>query len=154
MPIHFQRLTESDLPMLAEWLQRPHIAAWCGACCSVEEVRANYLPELASPSAVVPYLAYLDSLPIGYIQSLSRDQFLADEHCLGQGLGTQMVREFVQFLFRDPAVTRIQADPAPTNARAIRCYEKEGFRALGLITTPDGPALLMALDRPGLNLPE
>jgi RimJ/RimL family protein N-acetyltransferase len=89
--------------MLGEWLQRPHIAGWWGACRSV---------------------------------------------CLGQGLGTAMVGEFVQFLWRDPAVTRIQADPAPTNARAIRCYEKAGFHSLGLITTPDGPALLMLLDRP------
>jgi RimJ/RimL family protein N-acetyltransferase len=80
--------------MLGEWLQRPHIAAWWGACRSV---------------------------------------------CLGRGLGTAMVGEFVQFLWRDPAVTRIQADPAPTNARAIRCYEKAGFHSLGLITTPDGP---------------
>ena len=76
------------------------------------------------------------------------DQFLADADRLGQGLGTQMVSEFVQFLFRDRCVTRIQADPSPANARAIRCNQKEGFRSLGLMTTPDGPAMLMVIHRP------
>jgi hypothetical protein len=56
-----------------------------------------------------------------------------------------VVREFVQFLFDDPAVTRIQADPAPANLRAIRCYENAGFRRVGVITTPDGAAMLMVM---------
>ena len=38
-------------------------------------------------------------------------------------------------------------DPAPTNLRAIRCYEKAGFRRLRTIVTPDGPAEYMVRDR-------
>ena len=34
-------------------------------------------------------------------------------------------------------------DPAPSNGRAIRAYEKAGFRHVAVIVTPDGPALLM-----------
>jgi RimJ/RimL family protein N-acetyltransferase len=59
-----------------------------------------------------------------------------------------MVRDFAGRLFADPAVTRIQTDPHVTNARAIRCYEKAGFRRVGEIATPDGRELLMYLDRP------
>jgi len=59
-----------------------------------------------------------------------------------------MASQFVKFLFEDPTVTRIQADPSPTNARAIRCYEKAGFRRVGPITTPDGGAVLMIIERP------
>ncbi len=163
----FHKLTEADLPTLAEWMKRPHIAKSWDACVSLEEVRAKYLPESRNESAAMPYLAYVNGVPIGYIQSYvltatddgwwleqhdpgvrGIDQFLADEQLLGRGLGTQMVAEFVRFLFLDPAVTRVQADPAPMNTRAIRCYEKAGFRRVGIITTPDGSAMLMVIDRP------
>jgi RimJ/RimL family protein N-acetyltransferase len=58
-----------------------------------------------------------------------------------------MVIQFVEFLFRDSAVTKIQTDPAPPNLRAIRCYEKVGFRKVDIVDTPDGSALLMVIER-------
>jgi aminoglycoside 6'-N-acetyltransferase-1b len=165
--LRFERLTEADLPMLAEWLNRPHVADWWADCKTLAEVREQYLPNVADHSTASPYIAYLESIPIGYIQSYVAidtghdwwpdehdpgvrgiDQFLADVDRLGRGLGTTMVREFIQFLFEDPAVTRIQADPAAANLRAIRCYEKAGFRRVGVISTPDGAAMLMVLERP------
>jgi RimJ/RimL family protein N-acetyltransferase len=104
--------------------------------------------------------------PIGYIQSYIAmgsgdgwwpderdpgvrgiDQFLAHPEFLGRGLGTVMVRAFVQRLFTDPTVSRVQTDPSPRNLRAIRSYEKAGFRPVGKIDTPDGPALLMVCER-------
>jgi RimJ/RimL family protein N-acetyltransferase len=75
------------------------------------------------------------------------DQSLAEEADLGHGLGTLLVNTLCERLFADPAVTHIQTDPHPSNARAIRCYEKAGFRALLEIITPDGPALYMVRDR-------
>jgi RimJ/RimL family protein N-acetyltransferase len=58
-----------------------------------------------------------------------------------------MIGAFVDRLFEDPAVTRVQADPSPDNGRAIRCYARVGFRAWGEVETPDGRALLMYADR-------
>ena len=78
------------------------------------------------------------------------DQFIAEPTLLGRGFGTAMVRAFVARLFENPAVTRVQTDPSPGNARAIRCYEKAGVRAVGEVDTPDGPALLMYCDRPAV----
>ena len=60
-----------------------------------------------------------------------------------------MVRAFVERLFGDPTVTRVQADPAPTNGASIRCLEKAGFRRTRSVTTPDGPAILMVRERSG-----
>lgn len=107
-----------------------------------------------------------DGAPIGYTQSYVAmgsgdgwwedeqdpgvrgiDQFLAHSEQLGRGLGTEMVRAFVQHLFADPSVTRIQTDPSPENRRAIHCYEKAGFHPVGEVDTPDGRALLMVCDR-------
>jgi len=75
------------------------------------------------------------------------DQSLARPELLGRGLGTELVTALVERLFADPAVSRIQTDPAPHNLRAIRCYEKAGFRRLRTIVTPDGPAEYMVRDR-------
>jgi len=75
------------------------------------------------------------------------DQSLAHPTQLNQGLGTKLVRALVELLFSDPAVTKIQTDPAPNNHRAIRCYEKAGFVQQKVITTPDGPAVYMAQSR-------
>jgi aminoglycoside 6'-N-acetyltransferase Ib len=55
--------------------------------------------------------------------------------------------QFVAFLMKDPGVTEIRVDPRPDNLRAIRCYAKAGFQERGLITTPDGPAVMMVLKR-------
>jgi RimJ/RimL family protein N-acetyltransferase len=126
------------------------------------EVEAEYGAWISDPSRVQPHIALLDGEPFGYIQSYVAmgsgggwweaetdpgvrgiDQSIADAAQLGKGLGTAMVKAWVAKLFADPQVTRIQTDPDPRNARAIRCYEKAGFRAVGEVQTPDGTALLM-----------
>src|SRR5690606_12070893 len=76
------------------------------------------------------------------------DQSIADPDLLNKGLGTILVRTLVERLFRDPLVSKIQTDPAPTNLRAIRCYQKAGFRIVRNIVTPDGPAVYMLQGRP------
>lgn len=163
-------MVEEDIPMLHDWLNRPHIAAWWGgeaARPSLEETRGQYLPRLMAEERVTPYIAMLGPTPIGYAQSYVAlgsgggwweeetdpgvrgiDQSLADPQLLGQGLGTRLVAALVDLLFADPAVTRIQTDPAPDNLRAIRCYEKAGFRQVRTIATPDGPAVYMVRERP------
>jgi len=168
------RLMEDvDLPMLQAWIKRPHVREWWAgeeADLPFEAFRAIYLPRVMAEESVTPYIAMLDGGPVGYAQSYVAmgsgggwwegendpgvrgiDQFLAEATDLNKGLGTRMVKALVARLFRDPAVTRIQTDPAPENHRAIRCYEKAGFLAVRTITTPDGPALYMIQDRPTTN---
>jgi RimJ/RimL family protein N-acetyltransferase len=165
--ITFRQLVMADLPMLHEWLVRPHVAEWWSPTPSLVEVEREFEPLIRRQSTTRAYLALGDGVPIGYIQSYVAkdsgegwwpdeqdpgvrgiDQFLAHADQLGRGVGTAMVAAFVQRLFTDPAVTRIQTDPSPSNPRAIRCYEKVGFRRLGEINTPDGRALLMICERP------
>ncbi len=169
--IVFRPLTAGDLPLLHEWVSRPHVAEWWGRPTTLSEIEADYGPAISASVPQECFLALTKGTEIGFIQSYvpagchedgwwldeddpgvrGIDQFLANEEQLGRGLGTAMVRAFVGLLFADPAVTRIQTDPAPDNPRAIRCYEKAGFRAAGEINTPDGPALLMYCDRPGID---
>ena len=174
MPVHpseltFRPLAADDLPLLHEWLARPHVAEWWGgAPSSFAEVERDYAPSIAGTVPHWCYLACRGGEPVGFIQAYAPvgfhhegwwldehdpgvrgiDQFLASADQLGRGLGTAMVRAFVATLFADPSVTRIQTDPDPDNARAVRCYEKAGFRAVRELDTPDGRSLLMYRDRP------
>ena len=166
MHITYRPLAAHDLPMLHEWLARPHVAEWWGPPQTLDDVIEEFGAYIADPSSVQPYVALLGGAPLGYIQSYVAmgsgdgwweqerdpgvrgiDQFLAHPEQLGRGLGTRMVRDFVARLFGDPAVTRVQTDPSPANGRAIRCYEKAGFRRVAEIETPDGRALLMHAER-------
>ena len=51
----------------------------------------------------------------------------------GRGLGTDAVRTLARHLVRDHGHHRLVIDPAADNARAIRCYEKVGFRRVGVM---------------------
>ncbi|MCA1833384.1 MAG: GNAT family N-acetyltransferase [Actinomycetota bacterium] len=165
--MRFVPMTMRDLAMFAEWLRRPHVAEWWTSPASEDEVRAEYSAEIEGGSTSSFYIAHVDDVPIGFIQSYVAagsgdgwwseetdpgvrgiDQFIADPTRLSQGLGTQMIKEFTEMLFAEPGVTRIQADPDPRNTRAIRSYGKAGFRPTVVVATPDGDALLMILDRP------
>jgi AacA4 family aminoglycoside N(6')-acetyltransferase len=169
-PVTLRLMTEQDIPMLHDWLNRPHIVQWWGGeekRLTLEQTAAQYMPSVMAQDRVTPYIAMLGDQPIGYAQSYvvlgsgdgwweeetdpgvrGIDQSLADAQLLGKGLGTQMVSALVSLLFSDPAVTKIRTDPAPNNLRAIRCYEKAGFRRIKTIVTPDGPALYMLQARP------
>jgi len=167
--VTFRPMRDEDLPMLQAWIGRPHVREWWTgeeADMTPEEFRAHYLPRVMAEENVMPYIVVLDGRPVGFAQSYVAmgsgdgwwddiadpgvrgiDQFLCEASDLGKGLGTRMVKALVAKLFADPAVTRIQTDPDPRNARAIRCYEKAGFRAEDTILTPDGAALYMVQDR-------
>jgi RimJ/RimL family protein N-acetyltransferase len=51
----------------------------------------------------------------------------------GRGIGTEAIRRVVTHLIEERGHHRITIDPAADNAAAIRCYEKAGFRAVGVM---------------------
>ena len=166
-PVSLRLMTEHDIPLLHGWLNQPHVVEWWGGeRPSLEEVHAKYLPRVMAQERVVSYIGMLGDTPFAYAQSYIAlgcgggwwedetdpgvrgiDQSIGLPGLLGQGLGTRLVRALVELLFADPAVTKIQTDPAPVNHRAIRCYEKAGFRQTGIVDTPDGPAVYMVIER-------
>ena len=65
------------------------------------------------------------------------------EH-MGKGLGPKILEQFIELLqSREPTAKTIIIDPNPDNHRAIRSFEKAGFKPEGEISTPGGRALLM-----------
>ena len=54
-------------------------------------------------------------------------------HATGRGLGTDAVRTVAEWLYSERGHHRITIDPAVENSRAIRAYEKVGFRPVGVM---------------------
>lgn len=156
----FEPLSEADFPLLHEWINAPHVAEQWGGAKSLEEVRSKYREKIALDWQQA-FIVSKSGERFGYIQSyrVSRagenwwpnepettvgiDQFIGRADWLGRGLGISMVREFSDWLLRQPNTTKVITDPSPRNARAISCYRAAGFNEVGVVTTPDGAALLM-----------
>ncbi|WP_189350436.1 GNAT family N-acetyltransferase [Mesorhizobium sp. M1E.F.Ca.ET.045.02.1.1] len=155
----FRPVTEADLPMIAGWLAEPHVAEWWdNPEKEIAEIRAHL-----SSVSVEPLIVELDGRPVAYLQSY--DPHLEDDHpyadqpfgtlgidlsigppeLVGIGHGPAIVRQFVEELFEEGA-PRVIIDPHPDNGRAIRAYEKAGFRPIGRRQSEYGDVVLMAVD--------
>jgi aminoglycoside 6'-N-acetyltransferase len=157
----FRALTTADLPMVGAWLAEPHVAEWWGDPAEALDEITAAIDDVATEPLVVE----LDGRPIGYLQNY--DPHMEDDHpyadqptgtlgldvsigipeLVGKGHGSAIIRQFSAQLFEEGA-PRLIIDPDPSNARAIRAYEKAGFRAFDTRTSQYGPALMMALDAP------
>jgi aminoglycoside 6'-N-acetyltransferase len=159
-PIYgFRAVTDRDFPLLRRWFEEPHVREWWGDPeKGIAEVRQSM-----EQVSVEPLIVELGSRPIAYLQSY--DPHLEDDHpyadqpfgtlgidisigereFLRKGHGSAIVAQFAEQLFEEGA-PRLIIDPHPTNVRAIRAYEKAGFKAFDTRTTIYGPALMMARD--------
>ena len=155
----FRPVVPRDLSMLRGWLEQPHVAEWWG---DVDEELAQIADAIDSISTE-PLIVELDGRPIAYLQSydphleddhpyqdqpfgtLGLDLTIGDPALTGIGHGSSIVRQFTDQLFAE-GVPRVIIDPDPANARAVRAYEKAGFKAFDTRTSVYGPALMMARD--------
>lgn len=152
----FRPMRPFDLPLIARWLALPHVSAWWG---DPAEQYALVSGDLGEP-AMDQYVVEAGGTPFAYLQCYDLtawnssfgvqppgtrgiDLFIGEPAMIGHG--SAFIRSFVQERLRN-GVPRIVTDPDPTNARAIRAYEKAGFARDRLVVTPDGPALLMVHD--------
>ena len=160
----FEPAQRADLPMIARWLEAPHVARWMG---DPKDALREIAEHIAGATDATAYILRLDGEPIGYIQSyavhesenhpyadqpagsVGIDLFLADEKRLGRGIGSSAVAAFSEFLFERGA-PHLVIDPHPDNPRAIRAYEKASFTEVDRRTSVYGPAVLMARPAPRL----
>lgn len=155
----FRPVTEKDLPMIAGWLDEPHVAQWWDD----PETEIAEIAKHIDSISVEPLIVEIDGKPIAYLQSY--DPHLEDDHpyadqpfgtlgidlsigrpeLVGLGHGSAIVRQFVEQLFEE-GVPRVIIDPDPANGRAIRAYEKAGFRRIDRRQSEYGDVVLMAID--------
>lgn len=156
----FRAVSEADLPMIAAWLGEPHAAEWWtdGPEKSVANIRAAM-----DSVETEPLIVELGGWPIAYLQvygphledghpyrdqpfgTLGLDIAIGPSELVGIGHGSAILMQLSEELFREGA-PRLVIDPHPANLRAVRAYEKAGFRSIGERTSIHGDVLLMARD--------
>jgi aminoglycoside 6'-N-acetyltransferase len=151
----FRPMTSADLPLVRCWLALPHVVEWWG---DPDEQYALVSGDLNEP-AMDQYIVSMADNPFGYLQCYDLtawnsglgthprgtrgiDLFIGEPDMIERGHGSALIRSFVDDRLKDGA-PRIVTDPDPANHRAIRAYEKAGFKRDRMVDTPDGPALLM-----------
>jgi aminoglycoside 6'-N-acetyltransferase len=170
--ISFRPLAAADLDLIAEWVRRPHWRQWWGE--PDEELRL-IRDMVEGRDTTRPYLILVDGKPEGYIQlwyigdnasdewvkqypwlaelsadTVGVDLSLADGDRLSRGIGSAALRAFVDML-RQHGHDRIVIDPDPANARAVRAYEKTGFRPVPGLLGRTGDALIMQFEANEMN---
>jgi RimJ/RimL family protein N-acetyltransferase len=53
-----------------------------------------------------------------------------DKNFLNQGVGTEVTKEMTDYGFREMGLRKVSLHVNKENARAIRCYEKAGFKII------------------------
>lgn len=155
MTYRFRPVAAADLALLRRWRAEPHVVAWWGAPHLEDpaEVLADgrvamWIVELnGQPFAYAQDYAPADwgDHPFAYLPAGTRgiDQYIGEPALLGIGHGSAFVRAHCERLFAGGAPV-IGTDPHPDNRRAIRAYEKAGFRlASAPVDTRWGRAVLM-----------
>jgi RimJ/RimL family protein N-acetyltransferase len=167
MEITFRLMTRDDLPLVHDWHQRPHVKRWWVARDSFDETEEHYVPTIEGTEPTAHYLALLDGEPLGMVQTYlvsdypdwaavigegegvaGVDLFIADEANLGRGLGTEMLRRFVEeIVFARPETVAVTADPDVRNMASARAFEKAGFQRVGEFVDPEDGELHVLVRR-------
>lgn len=130
-------VTAEDATTLAQILAEPEVARWWPRY-DEERVRG----ELIEGSDTVVFAVEVEERCVGailYVEEPSPDYRHAsvdvfvhpDWH--GKGLGTDSVRTLARHLLHDRGHHRLAIDPAATNEKAIRAYQRVGFQPVGVM---------------------
>ncbi|HEU4377970.1 MAG TPA: GNAT family N-acetyltransferase [Hyphomicrobiaceae bacterium] len=160
----FDPMSAADLPLLRSWLAAPHVAKWWGE----PEVELGYVRDMIEGRDTTrPFIFSVDGEPAGYIQywfighhqnqtwiadhpwlaelpsdAIGVDLTIGDPDKLGKGIGSRVLRAFTERLVRQ-GYKHIIIDPDPVNHRAVRAYEKAGYRAITRLQGRTGDSLIM-----------
>ena len=162
--IGFRPLVGADYPLLRRWLEAPHVREWWG---DPEEELGHVRDMVEGRDTTRPFVILVDGAPAGYIQvwhigqhqnaawigthpwlaelpadAVGVDLSLGEPDLLSKGIGSAALAAFVARLRAEGHET-IVIDPDPANARAVRAYEKAGFRPIPALLGQGGGSLIM-----------
>jgi aminoglycoside 6'-N-acetyltransferase len=152
-------VSAADAAPLAGILADPTVSLWWGTF-DAEKLRNDVLEP---PPGVASFVIEVEGSVAGLIQYSEENDpdyrhagidIAMGSSWQGRGIGPDAIRTLARHLFEERGHHRLTIDPAVANDRAIRAYERVGFRPVGVMRAyergPDGQwhdGLLMDLLR-------
>jgi aminoglycoside 6'-N-acetyltransferase len=143
-----------------QWLNSQIVKQWYGKHdLSYHEIAEKYTAYIGHQLPTDPFLIMWQELPIGYIQTYriidypnynkyiqaedtanGVDLFIGEATYINKGFGAVILTKFLrEIVFGSSAAESCIVGPEPKNTRAIKTYEKVGFRYWKTIKIPNEP---------------
>ncbi|WAM34488.1 GNAT family N-acetyltransferase [Caldicellulosiruptor morganii] len=144
--VNIRELRWGDLKYLQKWSNDPEVAFWARGVKDVSytsagEFRRWYYSR--SNSSIKRFIVETkDKKPIGSISYRDYDPVnkvvvlgihIGEKEYWGKGFGTDAIKAFVKYLFATLDINRIELDTFDDNIRAIKAYQKCGFKIEGVL---------------------
>lgn len=176
--IGFRPLTRDDFDLLVSWLEEPAVRYWWNHETTSEALEDDFGESIDGKEGSENHVVLLDGEPVGVIQysrfsafpdyveemaavypvgptAASIDYMIGRTAMIGRGLGTEMLRAFVERVWTaDPEVTEIVVPVNSANERSWRALQRIGFRPVARgEMEPDSPDHgrmheILRIDRP------
>jgi aminoglycoside 6'-N-acetyltransferase len=161
--VRLRPATRADWDLIRSWLGRPDIQDWWGPVSATE---AEVNMALGSRHALCRIIEVRDE-PVGYAHAVDAtlwgedlpqdlapgtwdlDLFIASEEHRGRGAGQAALALLKDEVFASTLAVAVCVFPSVRNERAVRAYEKAGFRWKRIWNDPhSGPSWFMVAERP------
>ncbi len=151
--IAFRPCTRDDLPTVASWLARPHVARWWQEDPDLAAVRARYLPCVDGGDPTELLILEAGGAPAGFFQryliaddplwaaalrgtgqpdtdtAAGIDYLIGEAALTGRDLGTASIAAFTRLVFaRYRAAGLVAVAVSQANTASWRALEKAGYR--------------------------
>lgn len=143
----------SDYSLVLRWLTDERVLEFYEGrdkSYSINQVKNKFGPRIRQKVKNFPCIIQYKDLPVGYIQyypvenakdyelentedTYAIDMFIGEPKLWGRGIGSKVLALLIKYILNKFQAQKIIIDPHVDNPRAIRAYEKVGFRKVKLL---------------------